>query len=104
GPEIQLEDLSSPVRAAAAAQTLAYPGSPLPWWPSPPAAPATGTLAQSKERAEARHITEVLRRHNNNRLRAAGELGISRMTLYKKLHRYGLMGVAPGQDPESCCG
>jgi hypothetical protein len=33
----------------------------------------------------------VLRKHGNNRLRAALELGISRRTLYKKLHRYGLM-------------
>jgi transcriptional regulator of acetoin/glycerol metabolism len=30
-----------------------------------------------------------VQRHNN-RLRAAAELGISRMTLYKKLHRFGL--------------
>jgi DNA-binding NtrC family response regulator len=34
---------------------------------------------------------QALRKHGNNRLRAARELGISRRTLYKKLHRYGLM-------------
>ena len=33
----------------------------------------------------------ALRKHGNNRLRAAAELGISRMGLYKKLHKYGLM-------------
>jgi DNA-binding protein Fis len=33
-------------------------------------------------------------RHSNNRLRAAAELGISRMTLYKKLHKYGIMVTA----------
>ena len=47
------------------------------------------TLAQDKEAAEANRIADTLRRHNNNRLRAAAELGISRMTLYKRLHRYG---------------
>jgi DNA-binding NtrC family response regulator len=51
-----------------------------------------GTLAESKEEAEAQRIEEALRRHGNNRLRAAAELGISRMGLYKKLHKYGLMG------------
>jgi len=30
-------------------------------------------------------------RSGNNRLRAAAELGISRMTLYKKLHKLGLI-------------
>jgi transcriptional regulator of acetoin/glycerol metabolism len=50
-----------------------------------------GTLAQTKEGAEAARITAALARNNNNRLRAAAELGISRMTLYKKLYRYGLM-------------
>jgi DNA-binding protein Fis len=39
-------------------------------------------------------ITEVLVKHGNNRLRAAIELGISRMTLYKKLHKYGMIGAA----------
>jgi transcriptional regulator of acetoin/glycerol metabolism len=34
---------------------------------------------------------EALRKHGNNRLRAAEELGISRMGLYKNLHKYGLM-------------
>jgi two-component system response regulator HydG len=50
------------------------------------------TLAKTKEDAEIRRITQALARHKNNRLRAAAELGISRMALYKKLHRYGLMG------------
>ena len=49
------------------------------------------TLRQSKAEAEVLRITEALQRHGNNRLRAAAELGISRMGLYKKLHKYGLM-------------
>src|SRR5262249_32215601 len=52
------------------------------------------TLLETKELAEAERIASALRRHNNNRLRAAEELGISRMPLYKKLHRYNLMAVS----------
>jgi transcriptional regulator with PAS, ATPase and Fis domain len=48
-------------------------------------------LRQSKAEAEVRRISEALRKHGNNRLRAAAELSISRMGLYKKLHKYGLL-------------
>jgi DNA-binding NtrC family response regulator len=47
---------------------------------------------------------EALVRHRNNRRRAAAELGISRMGLYKKLHKYGLMDVisiGPSCVPDS---
>jgi DNA-binding NtrC family response regulator len=64
-----------------------------------------GTLARTKQDAEAIRITQALQRNNNNRLRAAAELGISRMTLYKKMNRYGLMAAPahshlanPGQE------
>ena len=39
---------------------------------------------------EGSRILAVLRKHNNNRRRAAAELGISRVSLYKKLHKSGL--------------
>jgi DNA-binding NtrC family response regulator len=52
------------------------------------------TLSQSKAEAEVLRITEALRKHGNNRLRAAAELGISRMGLYKKLHKYGIFHSA----------
>jgi DNA-binding NtrC family response regulator len=62
---------------------------------SPCAVPFLGgnaaTLVRAKEQAESTRITQALQKHKNNRLRAAAELGISRMTLYKKLHRYGLL-------------
>jgi DNA-binding NtrC family response regulator len=38
-------------------------------------------------------INQALERNGHNRQRAAADLGISRMTLYKKLHKYGLMGA-----------
>jgi transcriptional regulator with PAS, ATPase and Fis domain len=75
GPEVGEADLPEAVRRAGGA---------------PMGVVARGTLAASKQEAEARRIEEALRRHGNNRLRAAAELGISRMGLYKKLHKYGL--------------
>ena len=67
----------------------------------PPASPVpTGpnsTLAEIKRDAELARITEALEKHSNNRLRAASELGISRMTLYKKLYKYGLMHPSPAE-------
>jgi DNA-binding NtrC family response regulator len=85
GPEVITNDLPEPVRRLTDAM--------------PPAA-AARTLAASKTEAEARRIQEALKRHKNNRLRAAAELGISRMGLYKKLHKYGLF-EKKGQSSES---
>ena len=42
----------------------------------------------TRQQDEIRRITEALERHGNNRRRAAADLGISRMTLYNKLHKY----------------
>jgi DNA-binding NtrC family response regulator len=72
-------------------------GAPAACLPVAPSALGSGgpvTLQQSKAEAEVRRITEALQRHGNNRLRAAAELGISRMGLYKKLHKYGLLEPA----------
>jgi DNA-binding NtrC family response regulator len=91
GPAIALADLPDAVR-------LAHPGSDPLAGAAEPSGP--GTLARTKEEAEALRITDALRKHRNNRQRAATELGISRMTLYKKLHRYGLIG-ARRQRPRS---
>jgi DNA-binding NtrC family response regulator len=49
------------------------------------------TLAHSKDQAERKRISEAMKRNGNNRLQTAAELGISRMTLYNKLHKLGLM-------------
>jgi DNA-binding NtrC family response regulator len=87
GPTIQLHDLPEAMRPetadVAAHKTVGLPGLDGTNGSSP-------TLAQTKEAAEVVCIREALARNNNNRLRAAHELGISRMGLYKKLHKYGL--------------
>jgi DNA-binding NtrC family response regulator len=89
GHRIELDDLPDPVRAV----ELARPAEARHESQSP--APAemamAGTLSQSKQVAEITRIRDALRKHADNRLRAAAELGISRVTLYKKLHKYGLM-------------
>jgi transcriptional regulator with AAA-type ATPase domain/tetratricopeptide (TPR) repeat protein len=46
------------------------------------------TLAQLRADLEIRRITEALRKHGNNHVRAAEELGISRVGLYKKIRKY----------------
>jgi DNA-binding NtrC family response regulator len=85
GPAIEVADLPASLRASRAAEEE----NQLATMPNLPA--DTGSLASTKATAEAQRIVLALQKHNNNRLRAAAELGISRMTLYKKLHRYGLM-------------
>jgi two-component system response regulator HydG len=92
GIEIELDDLPEQFQPGGTPLVIPLPvptgaalrpaGSPLP------------TLARTKDDAERFRITDALQRHQNNRLRAAAELGISRMTLYKKLHKYGMMGSA----------
>jgi two-component system response regulator HydG len=54
---------------------------------------AVSVLGHAKGELEAAHIAAALRKHGNNRFRAAAELGISRMTLYRKLHKYGLINA-----------
>jgi DNA-binding NtrC family response regulator len=52
--------------------------------------------------SELNRILSALSKHHNNRLRAAAELGLSRVSLYKKLHKYGLMEKPkPPSDPGS---
>jgi DNA-binding NtrC family response regulator len=61
--------------------------------PPPATGIAAAPLARSKWEAEAVCILEALQQHNHSRSRAAAALGISRMTLYRKLHRYGLANL-----------
>ncbi|HXV86903.1 MAG TPA: helix-turn-helix domain-containing protein, partial [Gemmatimonadales bacterium] len=42
------------------------------------------------EEVEREHLARVLRHHDGNRTRAAKDLGLSRVTLLKKIKKYGL--------------
>jgi len=53
-----------------------------------PPTPVPGGRRSPEE--EAWRIQEALRKHGNVRARAAKELGMSRVSFYKKLHKYGL--------------
>lgn len=86
GQEVQLSDLPD---------HLHHPGNDLAIVLSGGVADsATQALAsrriQTLEEIEAVCIEEALRRHRHNRVRTAIELGISRVTLYKKMLKYGL--------------
>jgi DNA-binding NtrC family response regulator len=50
----------------------------------------TSCLRDRRSQAEFVLIAKALHRNLNNKMRAAAELGISRMTLYNKLQKYGL--------------
>jgi DNA-binding NtrC family response regulator len=76
GGEVGAEDLPDPVRRSALA------GAPV---VLPP-------LRRRQDELEVERIREALRRHNEGRSRAARELGISRVALWKKLRKYGLAG------------
>ena len=96
GGEIGPEDLPEAVRRAAPIESDSVPTP-----RQTPAAPAYGprsTLAETTAGAEAERIIAALEKNNNNRGRTAAELGISRETLYKKLHRYGLFNRPGGPN------
>jgi DNA-binding NtrC family response regulator len=86
GMQIQLADLTEALRPADVRDGV-LPGEGM---PRLALSPLTGTLAQARDKTEVALIVNALERHQNNRLRAAAELGISRVTLYKKLRQYGL--------------
>jgi DNA-binding NtrC family response regulator len=88
GPDVEVTDLPEKVRLPAA-PVMVVADRPREATPDGPL-----TLMASREEAEIGRITEALRKHRNNRLRAAAELGISRMGLYKKLHKYGLIDMS----------
>jgi len=60
-----------------------------------PSSAAKDSLVQSREEVERSAIQRALMNCNYTRARAASALGISRVTLYKKMRKYGLMEAAP---------
>ena len=56
-----------------------------------PDIPVRWTLEKRLEEAERQILEETLRRHGYRRIETARELGISRITLYHKMKKYGLL-------------
>jgi len=79
GPVLTARDLPPTVRAAAAA-------------------PATTRAGRVLRDAERQLILEALRRHKDNRTKAAQDLGISRRTLHRKLNEFGLRTPRDGEQ------
>jgi DNA-binding NtrC family response regulator len=63
---------------------------------SPAAAP--GSLVHNREQLERSVIQRALANNGYSRARAASALGISRVTLYKKMKKYGLMPTTRGAE------
>jgi DNA-binding NtrC family response regulator len=82
GRIVQREDLPDAIRRDAGVSVAA-----------PESADAAGEnkLARARVRAEAQQLRDALAQAGNNRTHAAAALGVSRVTLYKKLRRHGLL-------------
>jgi DNA-binding NtrC family response regulator len=81
---LEVEDLPDAIRSAAARAGIAMPLA--------VRRPLRNQLDSARQHGERQRILQALTRHNNNRTRAAKELGISRVALYKKLRKFGLVG------------
>ncbi len=87
GPALDVADLPDSIRKAAA-----QAGQSLPAEVQESARSGLETARQNGERSL---ILQLLAKHNNNRTRVAKELSISRVALYKKLHKLGLVEGVP---------
>jgi len=80
GSQIELTDLPQAIQQCAPQGTADSVASERP----------RNELAAARVRAEREQLADALNRHNNNRSHTAEHLGISRVTLYKKLNQHGL--------------
>ncbi len=89
GNELKLHHLSPLVHARIETPTapVAVPGG------------FGGTLKQSRESTERANILRALEKSGQSRTRAAQLLGVSRVTLYKKMKKYGLFSKPTPQLP-----
>lgn len=82
GPELLPEHLPDPVRE---------------YLPNPDVRWSSSSLSRNRELNERTMIQRTLAENNNSRTRTARELGISRVTLYKKMRKYGLLEEPPAK-------
>lgn len=82
GPIVELAHLPEPIRRS-------HPASDS--LPVEPGRCSPSRLANARKNVELKVLSDVLRQHKNNRTDAAAALGVSRVTLYRKLHHHGLI-------------
>jgi DNA-binding NtrC family response regulator len=87
GPELLFEHLPQQVRDYRPAGREAAPAAP------------PESLVHNREQLERNVIQRALANNGYSRARAASALGISRVTLYKKMKKYGLMRTPAGPGP-----
>ena len=80
GSELKFHHLAPLIQVRAETPTVA----------APPPGSFGGTLKQSRESTERSNILRALEKAGQSRTRAALLLGVSRVTLYKKMKKYGL--------------
>ncbi len=80
---VDVADLPDTIRKAAAGAGREVPAA--------RAGAARNELDSARQHGERHRILLALTQHGNNRTRAAKELGISRVALYKKLRKFGLV-------------
>jgi two-component system response regulator HydG len=91
GPQLDIRDFPASLRTYSD-HVVGRAG--LPSAPEPthfPGGKAADPDCQAAMVREMERILWALEKHQNNRQRAAAELGISRMSFYNKLHKYGLI-------------
>jgi DNA-binding NtrC family response regulator len=80
---LDVGDLPESVRRAAAKAGISVPAA--------VRGPVRNELDSARQHGERHRILQALTQHGNNRTRAAKELGISRVALYKKLRKFGIV-------------
>ncbi|MCL4201527.1 MAG: sigma-54 dependent transcriptional regulator [Pirellulaceae bacterium] len=94
GPALDLGDLPDSIRNATARSGENVPAD-MQEFARSPQEPFRSGLESARQNGERSLILQLLAKHNNNRTRVAKELGISRVALYKKLHKLGLVEGVP---------
>ena len=82
GSKIEVSDLPEAVCRSSRASILV---------PEPDGGKGKNKLHTARKDGERAGLKDALRRHDDNRTKAAADLGVSRVTLYKKLRQYKLI-------------
>jgi DNA-binding NtrC family response regulator len=104
GPRITVADVPADALASSAQiqarAPLAAEATPASGFVVPLAAGEKLTLRELRDRAEAEYVRAILRQHDWNISRAAGQLGIERTNLHKKMRQLGIHREGGGAEAD----